>query len=301
MAVSTTETIEMKPFPPGRRGVMLPVNSRAAAALGVCMYTAAKPRVLLAQRGAYVLTRMFGTRTIPTKVVHWQPPYQHEVWREFRMQLRELFGPFDALAVYERRQLDRPGLTLLLTQGSRAIAIVKVRPEPDQLKVEQDALQSVRASGPSQFQVPAPLGLGSVTEDVHWSAQQCVFTKPHAPQLKASPQLFDEVTKGLSHLKPIDSDLTAAHNDLTPWNLRVDRKGTTWLFDWEDAGPAPIGSDLTYFSIAVHALRGTDIPPGLPGPAVRHWREIVASRTITNQGDAVLSERLLAGLDQSGN
>ena len=76
MALSDLDApLRLKPFPPGRRGVLLPTNSPRAAAVGLAMYTASRPLVVKAQRASHHLTSHLGVRWIPTKSILWSPPW----------------------------------------------------------------------------------------------------------------------------------------------------------------------------------------------------------------------------------
>ena len=52
----------MKAFPRQESGVLLPLDDRRAAALGVTMYTACKPAVIRAQRVACTVIGLVGAR-----------------------------------------------------------------------------------------------------------------------------------------------------------------------------------------------------------------------------------------------
>ena len=287
--------LRVKPFPPGRRGVLLPTDSPGAAAAGLAMYTASKPLVVRAQRVSHYLTSRLGARWIPTRSIMWSPPCGAATWAELLEQWDAHIGSFDSLAIYQRRQLDRSGLTLTLVNEGRPLAVVKVRDDERPLLNELAALVAVRRSRPRSFRVPAPLASGAAG-GVFWSAQESVFDRPHAPQFIAAPELFEEVAAGLQQLDTSHGPAPIAHNDLTPWNLRVGVDGKIWLFDWEDVGPAPFDADRTYFHAASHALSGGSMPSGLATDAIDHWERIVAARRATNTGDRELSRGLLEAL-----
>lgn len=291
-------TFQMKNFPAGRSGVLLP-QERRTAALGVCMYTASKPSVLRAQSAAHALVRIFGPHVLPGRFVPWTPPHSVPDWQALQEQWEALLGPITAIAVYHRRQTNRSGLTVTATNNGRPVAVIKVRPEGEQLAMEQQALSVMHAASPSTFSVPQPLGSGAVTSALHWSAQSVAFDRPHFPDLFPSRDLFDEVTYLLNGVFPKDDSLglAPAHNDLTPWNLRRDHRGRSWLFDWEDCALSPIGTDRAYFSATAHAVRSVPMPRGLPGAAVEHCRSLVSARPAESPADQALRARLLAALE----
>lgn len=286
----------MKAFPPGHRGVLVPMGDRRTAAAGICLYTASKPWVVLGQRAARFVIRRAGGHVLPGRVQWWSPPCSYEEWVHITRQWRDAVGAFDGLACYQRRQHTRAGLTLLLTAAGRPKAVVKLRDDGDGLAREQQALQAIQGSAPRSFHAPRALGLGVVGGAWHWSAQTAVFTRPHRPILDAPAQLFEEVSGSLGYLASSAPDQCPAHNDLTPWNLRQDSRGEVWLFDWEDCGSATQGSDRTYFAACARALGGPPMPADLPVAAIDHWRAVLTSRSVDNAADAALGRRLLRAL-----
>lgn len=289
----------MKAFPPGRRGVLLPLADRRTAALGVCLYTASKPWVVLGQRGARLAGRWLGARALPGRVAAWTPPCSPAEWAELLGAWRGSLGPFDGFAVYQRRQRSRTGLTMLITERGRPRGVVKLRDDAKPLALEQQALAAVAGRAPRSFCAPAPLGLGIVRDRLHWSAQSVVFRRPHRPALIAPTGLFDEVTDCLRPLFGDRVGFRPAHNDLTPWNLRRDERGQVWLVDWEDCGLAPEQADRAYFAAAARALSGSPMPTDLPREALAYWSAIVRSRTSDTPADRALGDRLMAALATS--
>jgi hypothetical protein len=288
----------LKAFPPGRRGVLLPYGDRRTAALGICLYTASKPWVVALQSAAYWYVRALGVRCLPGRSPAWAPPCDREEWSDLVQQWTRALGPIDGFAGYQRRQHDRPGLTLVATRSGAPLAVVKLREDRAGLDREQRALTAVGTSPWRTFRAPAALGLGHVG-NWFWSAQQAVFTRPHRPVINPDPRLFEEVRAALSGIAETTStDEAPAHRDLTPWNLRRDSRGNVWLFDWEDVGTAPTGSDRAYFLAAAAALGGDPLPDDVPGAAVAYCRSVIAARTLTTRSDAVLAAGMLAALDR---
>jgi hypothetical protein len=206
-------------------------------------------------------------------------------------------GPIDQLAVYRRRQHDRSGVTLLLTRSGAPTAVVKLRDEPGTLQQEQRALRAIEAGRPTTFHAPRPFGSGQIGA-WWWSAQQAVFRRPHRPVLRPDPALFDEVREVLAELvTPTAAGRWAAHRDLTPWNLRRDAAGRVWLFDWEDVGEAPAGTDRVYFSASATALGAGPPPSDLPAEAIGYCRDLIRARSVTTRSDAELAAGMLTALD----
>lgn len=262
------------------------------------MFTASKSHVLAVQRASFWGVRLLGTRVLPGRKQQWTAPFDPETWSRLVEEWESCFGTFDATAVYQRRQSERDGLTLLLTWDGAGVAVVKVRSAIAALEREQAALGAVAAARPTSFRAPGPLGSGSLDSTLHWSAQTSVFDRPHRPQLDAPAHLFDELLDCLGQV-PGAGPGPLAHNDLAPWNLRRDHRGVVWLYDWEDWGPAPARADEVYFCATRSALTGRPMPRGLPRAAVEHWRERLALPGTSNPADLALDRRTLAALEQA--
>jgi hypothetical protein len=287
----------MRAYPPGRTGVLLPTDNRRAAALGVCMYTVSNRMPLLLQRAAFAVASIAGPRFFPGDGVVWPTPEWAEVWDGLRDQIAATIGSFTHVAVYRRKQAERGGLTMTVVDGRSAVAVVKVRDEPEALAREQAALQAISDAGPLSFLAPAPLALAAFDagsgRHLHWSAQSAVFTRPHRPDLGPPHTLFADIGDALAPLLPGDGGTRAVHDDVTPWNLRLDHRGRRWLFDWEDFRLAPDGADRVYFTACLQALWHTPMPEGLPAPAVEYWRSRLVERRDTTVSDQDLTRRLL--------
>lgn len=303
-SMGSFESVGMVAFPLGRLGVLVPVNDRQTAALGLAMYTASKPWVVRAQNAAYWLVRSLGTPVLPGRRVRWTPPMEHREWRALVRTWESLLGTFEHVAVYHRRQASRSGLTLIATRRSDAPVVFKLRDAADSsLQTEQIALEHVGASAPTTFSVPLPLGLGTHGA-WQWSAQSAVFTRPHRPCLHAPGELFQEITACLASAAgalpgdaaPDGVEAVLQHGDVTPWNLRVDHCARRWLFDWDVVAPAPVDSDRAFFHANAAALVGgmvdRDIAVSVPGAVWEHLIELVERRSLDNTSDDVLLERL---------
>ncbi|MGI8867717.1 MAG: hypothetical protein ACR2F6_02400 [Mycobacteriales bacterium] len=298
--MSLPSAMRVTPFPPGRRGVLLPADDHAAASAGICMYTASKPWVIRGQQLAELLVRRIGMSVLPGKRAVWKAPCVDDDWNELNRGWEQAIGSFDGVSLYLRRQHDRSGLTMVLTDAGIPRGIVKLRDDKVGLEREQRALHAVAAAQPTAFRAPRPFGTGSTESGWHWSAQEAVFTRPHRPVLRADDGLFAQVSDVLTGLYDVTADSRPAHNDLTPWNLRADHHGITWLIDWEDCGEAPLGSDRTYFFVSAFALAGTAVPTDLPAAAVEHWSALITSRPTRGGADSTLRRRQLQALVLSG-
>jgi hypothetical protein len=286
----------MKAFPRQGSGVLLPLDDRRAAALGVTMYTACKPSVIRAQRVACTVIGLLGARVLPGRRELLDLPCDVDEWVALVRQWEDVVGPVGSVAVYRRRQVRRVGLTMIATRpdGSPA-GVVKLRPSAGSLEREQEALAAVRDARPRTFRAPGPLGHGSHGE-WWWSLQEAVFTRPHSPVFDPPAGLFDEVREIVAGFAG-PGDGTPAHGDVSPWNLRRDHRGAVWLYDWEDAGLLPPEADRTYFAVSAHVLGGRPVPEGLPREAIAHWREVMLERQRLKAAGVTLPDRTLAALD----
>ena len=264
------------------------------------MYTACTPWVLRAQDLVASASRGLGAWSVPGRRLRWAPPVSRPTWRALVAAWREVAGDFDSFAVYQRRQADRGGLTITLVAGRDPVAVVKLRTESAGLEREQRALATVSAARPTTFSTPRPLGAGVVAtgsdEETHWSAQSAVFTRPHRPVGRASADLFADVTRALSALATPGQPDPLGHGDLTPWNLRRAHDGTVWLFDWEDWGPLPSGTDRAYFALSAHSVLGEPMPQDLAPAALDHLIALVSARVPDNPGDRRLRDTMLQAL-----
>lgn len=288
----------MKSFPRPGAGVLLPVSDRRAAALGVTMYTASKPRVILAQRVACRLIAGLGARVLPGARQLVELPCSPEEWSGMARQWGDLVGPVATFAVYRRREVSRTGLTMIGVdaQGS-PLGVVKLRPAGGSLVAEQRALAAVQAAAPSTFRAPRDIGSGSY-DGWHWSIQETVFTRPHEPVFEAPEGLFDEIreiVRGLVEPGPGQP----SHGDVSPWNLRRDHRGQVWLYDWENVGLLPPESDRTYLAVSARVLGGTALPVDLPDDAIEHWRQVWSDRQRWEADGDPLPDRMLAALDEA--
>jgi hypothetical protein len=291
-------TIWMKAFPPGKSNVLLPLKDARAAALGVTMYTACRPTVIALQRVVANWVRIVGPRAIPGRVDKFLLDLSGTDWPSLMEQWERLLGPISNFAIYHRRQTYRNGLTITaVDHAARPLAIIKLRSQPAALQREQLALQALARENPETFRAPRALGIGSF-EKWWWSAQEAVFTKPHAPVFDAPATLYDEIFSAISRILEPTSRGSPAHGDLSPWNLRRHR-GIVWLYDWEDIALLPPGADRAYFTICAHVLGRRPIPSGLSRAAISYWRQVLLERERRHAPGVMLPSRMLKALDDA--
>lgn len=281
-------------FPPGPAGVLLPRDDRRCAALGVTLYTASSPRALGAQWAAWFWLRLAGPRLLPGPRETITFPYLNEI--SHSLGLRD--PGLGSAAVYRRRDKVRSGVTFVAVGSSSPPLLIKVRDRHDQLQREQHMLATIADSGVRHFHAPRPIGMGTLSDGRAWSAQEMVFATPHFPATRLNVQLLDELAEVLSDGVPrpdgVPPGWRPMHGDLTPWNLRIDHRGRRWLFDWEDAGYAPAGSDEGYFHAALGLIRRTRPMPAIPSEAAAFWIERVEQRIASGHPteNSIILERL---------
>lgn len=301
-----------KRFPPRSGPVLVPITHRGAARTALALFGTSRPAALLAQRAVWTLAGVWGTRAIPGPTVTWEPREAAEDWQALLVEWSTRVGPFDHLAVHERRQTTRAGVGVLLLQGAYPVGFVKARVD-DQggLRREEEVLRAL-GSGTAAVLVPAPLGSG-VLGRWSWLATTALPTGLHRPasglppgtilgllqeRLRPALQAFPSTPVPPPHWTPM-------HGDLAPWNLRQLAGGRLALLDWEDASWGPPGADEVYFTATSSALgrHGPSRAPRFP-EAVDYWARVVRSRlaeTSPGGADRVLGRRMLATLEAWGN
>ncbi len=265
-------------FPPGPTGVLIPRDDRRCAARGLTLYTASRPSILAAQWMTWMWLRTLGPRLLPGR----SEPIDLNLLPEISGALGFGHDGLRRMAIYRRRDLVRTGTTFVAS-GSHHDVLVKIRGRPDALRVEQSLLSAVSAQALTTFSVPRPLGQGLLADGRYWSAQEMVFSAPHRPCLRLPDGFDDDLARACDHVQElggrrVHDDLVPAHGDLTPWNLRRDHHGRLWLFDWEDVGFAPPGSDRAYFAAALGVVRPRAPMPATDARSADHWIRRIEDR-----------------------
>lgn len=292
-------------FPPRWHNVLVPSRPAAATAVGMSLYTASKPIPVALQNLLWALARVSGGRALPGARERWIPPIDVEAYRQLWRQWAQLVPrPIDGVAVYERLQTERTGLTLMLCAGP-ASALVRVRRDGADFARELAISKAAAQRGTSGFRVPASIGGGAVA-GWHWVAYEAIASRPHLPRYRLDDHVLAEVTRLVESVVERPADTPAhwrgAHGDLVPWNLR--RSGrATWLIDWEDACWAPPGTDRVYLTAVVAAIRpGRVRPLSLPvefDEARERLLQIVTRRPIA-ESEQRLRARLTSVLGGAG-
>ena len=285
-----------KDFPPGWGHIKVPVSSRDAALAGLALYTPCRPRGVWAQRAATVCVSILGPRALPGRSLRWIPMSESE-WLELSDTLRRELGAFDDVAGYNRLQVSRTGLALLLLHRGRPTAFVKLRlGDSVSLSNEGRATEAVWSYRPRAFQVPEPLRSGSAG-GWHYLASAPLpgglHRPPSNPPLAAILEEVDAALAGLPRPRETPDHWRPMHGDFTPWNLRQLRGESLVLVDWENAGWAPPAADEVFYRATRAALLHR-LPERCDAhEAVQFWR----GRVLT-QPENARDHRLAKALDE---
>jgi Phosphotransferase enzyme family len=281
--------------PPRRHNIQVPVPSRRAALAGLALYAPCRFRTLVAHHAGWALVGVLGPRVLPATRGAWQPPMEAERWESVCADWRRQIGPFDALALYERPQASRSGVSALLLDDGRPRAFVKLRQEATRLEVSERVLTALAAAPSAHFHAPTPLAAGA-EDDWEWLALSPMPLFPHRPPRR--PPLARIVADLQDRLAPVldgtgvPSHWRPMHGDLTPWNLRRVGPWALWLLDWEEVGWGPPRADEVYYAATASVLLGSTrgVSPA-DAEAVRFWRGRVGSRP-SGDFDRVLNDAL---------
>jgi len=243
---------------------------------------------------------LLGPSALPGRRTALVPPIDGQLWPELLYRLRHALGEFETIATYQRVQIDRPGMMLLLLSRSGPLAFVKIRRLGDaDIGNECDALRSLRSFGPRSFSVPEVL-LEDTIGDWNYLALEPLAPRMHRvpkdPPLRA---IIEDVRRALTELPRgggVPSHWCPMHGDLTPTNLRELPDRRLVLFDWEEAGWGPPGADAVLYRATVAALGGERPAPTGDDEAIDFWLKRITSRSVTNERDRRLARALLGAL-----
>jgi hypothetical protein len=288
-------------FPPGLGQIRVPTSSADAAAAGLSLYTACRPRTLWLQKAAWRLTRVFGTRVLPGRRAPWHPPLAHDAWKHMLDQWSARFGAFDTLAVHERSSGRRPAFLVLLLDGGVSRAFVKVRNAEEQLQNEFEATSRVCAYQPESFFVPRPLSFGESGGWAYLALEPLppgIHRAPRRPPLKEILAEIEAAIGDRSKPAGVPAHWRPMHGDFAPWNLREVSDGRLALFDWDGTAWGPPGADEVFYRAVESVLNGTSVESHPAEEAVVYWADRVKQRSAAAGRDRVLDAALVHTLER---
>ncbi len=289
-----------KRFPPVQGHLRIPASSRRAALAGLSMYTPCKPLGVCIHRAAWAIVWLFGPRALPGHKQSWFPPLEQALWSELVARWRKALGPFDTAAIYQRLQVHRSGVMLLLIQRGRPIAFVKLMMgDSSALSIEAHTLTAVSKFRPRSFFVPEPLLLEEVS-GLHYLSTAPLPPRPHRvprhPPLRLIVEEIEAALADVARSPEIPAHWRPMHGDFTPWNLRQLFDDSLVLIDWEEAGWGPPGADEVLYRAAAAALRREPASSSDAYEAIAFWEARVRDRLTRGERDQRLARSLLKSL-----
>lgn len=286
-------------LPPERRYLVLPTRDRRAVVTGLTLLSSCGRRALLLQSAARLAVRVAGSRVLPGPRESWTPPLDESSWAGLLSDWERELGPYDNLAVYQRPQASRAGLAVVPMRRGHPLAVIKVRPDDDGLLGREIAVLRALGGTVAGLRVPRVRQVGEDRSGWRWLAMDVITTGVHRPVRLRRPQALDEqLTTRLSCVLPrpdrVPEHWRPMHGDLSPWNLRQDRRGSV-LIDWEDATWGPPHADRVYFALSWHTALGGPAPIWAPADdeARDHWRTVLRARPAGDE-DSATSTRMLS-------
>lgn len=256
-------------FPPGTENLLLPLRDRTSARIGIESYPACKRRSSVVAAVARQLVTIAGAWAVPGRRLHWAPP--PDVQAELESFIRRSFPGGRVGPIILRRPAHRPGFTVGVVDGSVIAGVCKIRPAADAgVSREIAALDLVARARPEEFRVPTVIDV-AVSDGWTMLALSSPARGPHGVVHSSRvPAIAEDVSRCLAGLESGEThhpEWVPVHGDFTPWNLRSFGDGPV-LFDWENSGYGPVGSDLAWYDINAEAI-------GLPGggTGVSHGKE----------------------------
>lgn len=293
-------TSRFKTFPPGWNNIKVPTHQKGATLAGIATYGPCARRGEWAQRAAWGLVTLGGSRLLPGRTATWHPPFAPDDWQNLLDELKAVAGPFDSHTVYERRD-NREGLLMLLLNGDDSVGFVKARAgDTTGLIREEKSLQLVEQTAIRSFLAPRVLGAGSVAGWRYLVTSAMPPRIHRMPEGAPAPAILEGIATALAGLnRPADvpDEWNPFHGDFTPWNLRRIGDTTPWLIDWEDAGWAPPRADLVLYLASAYAVgRPVGDIPDDAADAVDYWWDEITRRTNEKLADGLEPQQVDYGM-----
>lgn len=283
-----------KTFPPKWSHIQVPTSSAGAAIAALALYSPCQRAGYAVRDAAWHAVSTLGPQALPSRPRAWNSPVTPDIWRLLLESWYRELGPFDSFAVLGRPQPERSGFSLLLIDGDRGRAFVRMHKGPgSRFAAEQAALDLCTDAAVSTFWHPTVLGAGDADQ---WSYLAVSALAPQRHTAVQAPQdaVLDELRQALRDLpraQDVPDHWQPMHGDFTHWNCRSLVDGTTAVFDWEEAGWGPPGADDVLFRATAAALgRGEAV--GGPVEAVDFWIARLEARAGNRLRDQLSLETL---------
>jgi hypothetical protein len=216
---------------------------------------------------------------------------------------RQEFGRWDSIALYRRPQTTRSGCALVLIREGKSLGFVRVTTSATRARHEFDVMLGVHSASPETFRIARPLAWGSEGA-WGWLATESVPSYPLAAVRNSRDRdpVVREIGAILESSLPRPDDVpphwVGSHGDLSPWNLRLQRRRVVRVIDWEDAAFAPPGSDAVYAAATAAATFSLPFAvEGVEQEAVDWVRSVVEARRSPVESAHSANNRVLALLD----
>ena len=210
----------------------------------------------LLDRAGSAAVGVVGTRPWPTTVA-WPWPAQGPT--ELVECLHDALPGLDIVAAAAPRQTGRARLSVLGTWHGADLVVKLGRPD-DGIETEVVALRLLAEDPLPSIATPSVVAAGHLDdgERTAYIATSALGLDGQRPAIDEPLYAFEaDLAERLRRLpRPSDGrpDDIPTHGDLAPWNLRRTGRGLA-LFDWEDAGWRPPGSDLAHYRRTCAELR----------------------------------------------
>jgi hypothetical protein len=235
-------------FPRHRPQVYAPTGRTLAAAQDLYSYGRELPT--LVRLGISKACLLAGVRRLVSEPAEIQLPMSGTAWRDLLEAGAEILD-LRSWALFRSSWRERRFLVFAFDAQHRCAGVIHV--------FHHDEITFHPTVQGSTFRIPEIIDSRDIGE---WHLR-AVEPLPalHRPHPWDPPRLREITADVASTLadsieRPIDTPETwvPIHGDLTPWNLRIDRRTQAWLLDWEWASWGPRAADLLRYALTHRSL-----------------------------------------------
>ena len=182
-------------------------------------------------------------------------PCGWDVWRALSSSIEDVLSVAVEWGFYRSPWRAKRFSAFAFGRRGPAIAFAQVQPSTD--------LTFHPIGNAAAFRVPTLMG---TTQWLEWTLRRFEPMPPHHLPVAWDSHRIVAVSEQVPALlagqlaRPADlpAHWMAIHGDMTPWNLRVDRRGRLWLTDWEAATWGPPAADVVRFAVSARSIREED-------------------------------------------